>query len=138
MRILGIDYGERNIGLALSDELGITVHPLGKYTRKNKKEDKNYFLKLIKEYNIKRIVIGLPLRMDGTKGVQAQEVEKFGEWLKKITQLPIEYWDERLSTKQAFDILKSRNIEYKEGKKFKDQISAAIILSSYLESKRKL
>jgi len=138
MRILGIDYGEKNIGLALSDELGITVHPLGKYKRKSKKKDRDYFLKLIRQYNIQQIVIGLPLRMDGSRGIQAREVEKFGNWLKEITKLPIEYWDERLSTKQAFDILKSRNIEYKEGKKYKDQISAAIILSSYLESKRKL
>ncbi len=138
MRILGIDYGEKNIGLALSDELGITVHPLGKYKRKSKNKDRDYFLKLIKQHNIQQIVIGLPLRMDGSRGIQAREVEKFGNWLKEITKLPVEYWDERLSTKQAFDILKSRNIEYKEGKKYKDQISAAIILSSYLESKRKL
>ncbi|MCP2604622.1 Holliday junction resolvase RuvX [Candidatus Aminicenantes bacterium AH-873-B07] len=137
MRILGIDYGEKNIGLALSDELGIIVRPLGKYKRRNKKKDKDYFLKLIKQHNIQQIVIGLPLRMDGSKGTQAHQVERFGNWLKEITQLPVNYWDERLSTKQAFDILKEHNIKYKKGKKLKDQISAVIILSSYLESLHK-
>ncbi len=136
MRFLGIDYGEKNIGLALSDELGIIVRSLGKYKRKDKKRDKDYFLKLIKEYNIQKIIIGLPLRMDGTKGTQARRVEEFGAWLHEITSLPVNYWDERLSTKQAIDILRDRNVEYKKGKKLKDQISAAIILSSYLESQR--
>jgi putative Holliday junction resolvase len=136
MRFLGIDYGERNIGLALSDELGITARPLTRYRRKGKEKDKNYFLKLIKDFNIKKIIIGLPLRMNGTKGTQAQEVEKFGKWLHEITKLPVNFWDERLTTKQTLKFLKDRNIEYREGKKIKDQISAAIILASYLESQR--
>lgn len=137
MRILGVDFGDRNIGLAVSDKLLITAQALGSYRVKNEEEDKKYFKDLVLKYEIEEIVIGLPLRMDGTPGTRVQKTQKFASWLENVLKLPIVLWDERLTTKQALDILNQQKISGKKKKKLKDQISAAIILSVYLESKRK-
>ncbi|TET24139.1 MAG: Holliday junction resolvase RuvX [Candidatus Aminicenantes bacterium] len=137
MRILGVDFGDRNIGLAVSDKLLITAQALGSYRVKNEEEDKKYFKDLVLKYEIEEIVIGLPLRMDGTPGTRVQKTQKFASWLENVLKLPIVFWDERLTTKQALDILNQQKISGKKKKKLKDQISATIILSVYLESKRK-
>lgn len=137
MRILGVDFGDRNIGLAVSDKLLITAQALGSYRVKNEEEDKKYFKDLVSKYEIEEIVIGLPLRMDGTPGTRVQKTQKFASWLENVLKLPIVLWDERLTTKQALNILNQQKISGKKKKKLKDQISAAIILSVYLESKRK-
>lgn len=137
MRILGVDFGDKNIGLAVSDKLLITAQALGSYRVKNEEEDKKYFKDLVSKYEIEEIVIGLPLRMDGTPGTRVQKTQKFASWLENVLKLPIVFWDERLTTKQALDILNQQKISGKKKKKLKDQISAAIILSVYLESKRK-
>jgi len=137
MRILGVDFGDKNIGLAVSDKLLITAQALGSYRVKNEEEDKKYFKDLVSKYEIEEIVIGLPLRMDGTPGTRVQKTQKFASWLENVLKLPIVLWDERLTTKQALDILNQQKISGKKKKKLKDQISAAIILSVYLESKRK-
>jgi len=136
MRVLGIDHGDKRVGLAVSDLLRITAHAIGFYKLKNKKEDLGYFKSFVDEYQIKEIVVGLPLMMDGTKGTQAQKAEAFGEWLRRSLDLPVAFWDERLTTRQAFSILREQNIKHKAGKKYKDQLSASIMLSSYLEHKR--
>jgi putative Holliday junction resolvase len=137
MRILGIDYGDRRIGLAVSDRLGFTAQPLGKYEIVNEEEDKKYFTRLVQEFEIKEIVLGLPLRMDGTSGPRVDKTRAFARWLEEFLDVPIVFWDERLTTKQALDILTLQNIKGKAKKNFKDQVSAVIILSSYLESQRK-
>lgn len=137
MRILGVDFGDKNIGLAVSDKLLITAQALGSYRVKNEEEDKKYFKDLVSKYEIEEIVIGLPLRMDGTPGTRVQKTQKFASWLENVLKLPIVLWDERLTTKQALDILNQQKISGKKKKKLKDQISATIILSVYLESKRK-
>jgi len=133
MRILGIDYGDKNIGLAISDKLLFTAQPLGLYRTINKTEDKKYFLQLASRYKVSKIVIGLPLRLDGSAGTRAEKTQKFAAWLKKALQLPIVMWDERLTTRQANFILTQQKINYKKKKKLKDQVAANIILSSYLE-----
>jgi len=133
MRILGIDYGDKNIGLAISDKLLFTAQPLGLYKTINKTEDKKYFLQLASRYKVSKIVIGLPLRLDGSAGTRVEKTKKFAAWLKKTLQLPIVMWDERLTTRQANFILNQQKIKDKKKKKLKDQVSANIILSSYLE-----
>jgi len=133
MRILGIDYGDKNIGLAISDKLLFTAQPLGLYRTINKTEDKKYFLQLASRYKISKIVIGLPLRLDGSAGTRVEKTKKFAAWLKKTLQLPIVMWDERLTTRQANFILNQQKIKDKKKKKLKDQVAANIILSSYLE-----
>ncbi len=136
MRILGIDFGDRTIGLALSDKLLLTAQAFGRYRLKSKAEDKKYFKELVSKYEIGEIVIGFPLRMDGSPGTRVEKTKEFAGWLEKTVQLPITYWDERLTTKQALRILSQQKIKNKRKKILKDQISASIILSSYLESKR--
>lgn len=136
MRVLGIDYGDSHIGLAVSDKLLLTSQALGNYRSKSKKEDKKYFKELILKYEIGEIVLGFPLRMDGSKGTRAEKTKEFADWLKKILKIPIIFWDERLTTRQAHQILSRQKIKAKRKKILEDQIAASVILSSYLESKR--
>lgn len=136
MRVLGIDFGDKRIGLAVSDKLQFTAQGLGQYQVKNKKEDRIFFQDLVSKYDIEEIVIGFPLRMDGTEGTRAEKTKEFARWLEKILNLPITFWDERLTTQQASRILNQQKIKKKLKKDLKDQISAVIILASYLEHKR--
>ena len=137
MRILCIDYGERHIGLAVSDPLLVTAQTLDYYQPKSKKADLDYFKKLITAYDINKIVVGLPLEMDGKEGIQSEKTKRFTRWLENELKIPIIFWDERLSTKQALHILYQQKACIQQKKKSKDKISAAIILASYLESLRK-
>lgn len=136
MKILGIDYGDRSIGLAMSDKLGITAQPLGRYQVKNRKEDASYFKALVEQHQVSKIVIGLPLRMDGSEGARVEKTRKFARWLEKVLKLPIVFWDERLTTKQAMTVLHQQKMNGRKKKDLKDQVAATIILSNYLESER--
>jgi putative Holliday junction resolvase len=136
MRILGIDYGDRSIGLAISDKLFITAHAIGRYQVKNKKADALYFKDLVKQHQVSKIVIGLPLQMDGSEGTRVEKTREFARWLEKILGLPVLFWDERLTTRQAMQVLQQQNINGRKKKKLKDQVAATIILSNYLESER--
>lgn len=136
MRILGLDLGDRSIGLAVSDRLLLTAQGLGHYRVKNPEEDGKYFKELVSKYQISEIVIGFPLRMNGSQGTRVEKTKEFAKWLEKIVNLPIIFWDERLTTQQALKILRQQKISNKRKKALKDQISAVLILSSYLESKR--
>jgi putative Holliday junction resolvase len=136
LRILGIDFGDRKIGLAVSDLLGITAQPLISYRRRTEREDADYFKCVVSDYGIKEIVLGLPLRMDGSSGTRAEKTRDFARWLERILNLPVHFWDERLTTKQANKILSQRKLSQKAKKNVEDQVSAVIILSAYLESRR--
>lgn len=136
MRILGIDFGDRKIGLAISDRLGFTAQPLEIYRRKTEKEDEKYFKTLVADYGITEVIVGLPLRMDGSAGTRAEKTREFAQWLERILGLSVQFWDERLTTKQANRILSQQKISAKDKKDIEDQVSAVIILSAYLESKR--
>lgn len=111
MRILGIDFGDKNIGLAVTDKLSITAQGLGQYKVKNPDEDKKYFKNLAAQYEIGKIVIGFPLKMDGTQGSRVQKTKKFARWLEKALNLPIVFWDERLTTKQTLKILNEQKFK---------------------------
>jgi putative holliday junction resolvase len=134
MRILGIDYGDKNIGLAVSDELLMTARTLGTYRIRSKPEDKMYFQDLINEHKIGRIVVGLPLRMNGSEGTRAEKTRRFGDWLKSCLDIPLIYWDERLSTWEAQQHLRRKKIKPEDWKQTEDAVSAAIILTAYLEA----
>ncbi len=136
MRILGIDYGDRSIGLALSDKLRITAQAIGRYEIKNRKKDAQYFKDLVEQNQVSKIVIGLPLQMDGSEGPRAEKTREFARWMEKTLGIPIVFWDERLTTKQALQILHDQKIDGRKKKKLKDQVAATIILSDYLESER--
>jgi putative Holliday junction resolvase len=132
---LGVDFGDRKIGLAVSDPLQITAQPLTNYRRKTKKEDGGYFKRLVTEYEITEVIVGLPLRMDGSSGTRAEKTRDFARWLERVLDLPVRLWDERLTTKQANRILSRQKMSHKAKKDAEDQVSAMIILSAYLESK---
>jgi putative Holliday junction resolvase len=136
MRILGIDFGDRNIGLALSDSLEVTAQPLGQYLLGEEAENKKYFTELVRKHDIGEIVIGFPLRMDGSSGTRAQKTKEFGAWLEKAVGCPVNFWDERLTTQQALGIMKEQKINWKAKKKVEHQISAALILQCYIDHRR--
>jgi putative Holliday junction resolvase len=136
MRILGIDFGDRRIGLAVSDTLFLTAQAIGIYRRQSQEKDKKYFQELVSQYEIGEIVIGLPLRMDGSPGTRVEKTKKFARWLENTLHLPIVFWDERLTTQQALKILRGQKTDFRKKRILKDQISASLILSSYLENKK--
>lgn len=137
MRVLGIDYGDRHIGLALSDPLLITAQPLGSYTLTGRENvDRQFFRDLVSRHDVGEIVLGDPLRMDGSSGTRAEKTRVFAAWLEKAVGKPIVFLDERLTTKQALHTLKDEKLRGRKKKDWEDRIAAVIILSTYLERKR--
>src|SRR3954447_23765160 len=98
--LLGVDYGERRIGLAVSDAERRIAVPLAIYERRDGPRDAAYFHQLIVEHGIVALVVGLPVHMSGDEGAAAKFARAFGTWLRRATKLPVVYWDERLSTAQ--------------------------------------
>ena len=136
MRILGIDYGRRRLGIAISDEGGILASPLPAYERRGKKEDLTFLSNLASERKAGRIVLGLPLNMDGSSGEMAGEVAAFVEALHKEGGLPVLTFDERLTSVEAERVLVQANLSRKRRKGLRDSLSAVLILQGYLESER--
>jgi putative Holliday junction resolvase len=134
LRILGLDYGEKRIGVALCDELGLTAQGLPTLIRKTKKHDLEILAALIKNYNVEKIVIGFPLRLDGSKGIQCEKVNRYAALLDKTFCLPVIKWPETLSTKEAEGILINSGVRWKKRKKIVDKLAACIILQNYLDS----
>ena len=133
MRLMGIDYGDARIGIALSDPLGITAQ--GYATLKNTGDD--VFLeikKIIDEKCVEKIVLGLPKNMDNTEGFRAQATYDFAEKLKGYTDKEIVFWDERLSTLAAYSYLNNMDIRGKKRKGLVDTIAASLILENYMKS----
>ena len=134
MRILGLDYGEKRIGVALCDELGFTAQGLPTLIRKTKKLDLEILAALIKNYNVEKIVIGYPLRLDGSEGIQCEKVNRYAALLDKTFCLPVIKWPETLSTREAEEILMNSGMRWKKRKKMVDKLAACIILQNYLDS----
>jgi len=131
MRVLGLDVGDKYIGVAVSDGLGLTAQGIKTIKRDNCMEE---LMAIIKEYEVDSIVIGLPKMLDGSIGLQGEKVLKFVEELKKLSGLPISMWDERLSTVATERILLEADMSRKKRKTIRDKISAVIILQGYLDS----
>ena len=136
MRILGIDYGDARIGLALSDETETIAGALGTYHSVSMRKDADYIAALVKEKKVQKIVLGMPLNMDGSKGERAGKTEAFGRVLEKITEIPVIYKDERLSTCEAERSLNESGMRFQKKKNVVDTAAAQIILQSYLDSER--
>lgn len=136
MRILGIDPGEKRIGLALSDPTGIFAQPLMVLERGAKlRRDLRAIAALCREHEVEEIVIGLPLDMSGREGEKALEARAFADRLRETTGLPVVEWDERLSTVAAERALIEGRVRRKRRKQVIDKTAAALILSSYLDSR---
>jgi len=136
MRIIGIDYGEKRIGIAMSDPLGITAQGLATIQRTYTENDVKEIIKLINENHIEEIVIGLPKHMNNSLGEKAREVLDFIRKLRKHTQLKIKTTDERLSSVMAHRAMKEGNLSRKKRMVHVDMVAAQLILQNYLDSKK--
>ncbi len=133
-RILALDLGKRRIGLAISDELGITAQGLDTLQRTNLREDLAHLGNLITEKNAGLILMGNPIHMSGREGRQAEYTRDFAERLKEKTGLPLVYWDERLTSVEAGRVLRDSGISIEKRARAVDRLSAVILLASYLDS----
>ncbi|MEE9911870.1 MAG: Holliday junction resolvase RuvX [Deltaproteobacteria bacterium] len=138
MRILGLDYGEKRIGVAVCDELGMTAQGLPTLIRKTKKHDLEILAKWIRDYSIQEIVIGYPLRLDDSEGIQCEKVSRFARLLDKTFSLPVIKWPETLSTKEAEEILISSGVRWQKRKEKVDRLAACLILQNFLDCADKL
>jgi putative holliday junction resolvase len=132
IRVLALDLGEARVGVALSDPLGMTAQPLEVVPRYKLLQR---LPELIEEYEVTRIVVGLPLRLDGSKGQAATAVKAAAKEIEAATKLKVELWDERLTTAQAQRIMIGADASRKDRKANIDKVAAALILQSYLDAK---
>jgi putative holliday junction resolvase len=133
--VLAIDYGRKRMGLALSDELGLTARPLVTWTRVNRRRDLARLRELCRGYRVAKIVVGWPLRLDGTAGDMADETRRFAERVRKHLGLPVELVDERLSSWAAEEVLADATPQSAVARRERpplDQVAAAVILRDYL------
>ena len=135
MRILALDLGEKRIGVAISDALNIIAQGEETIERKNDKDTINKIKELIERHDIKKIIVGMPINMNGTKGDKARYSEEFAAILKKETSISIELVDERLTTKQGERMLIEADVSRKKRKRSIDKIAAQLILQSYMDSR---
>jgi putative holliday junction resolvase len=138
MRFLGLDIGTKRIGLALSDELGITAQGLPTLNRTTPGNDFRKLLEIASQYKVEKIVIGLPKNMNGTLGKSAEQVLTFIQVMKEKTAIPVDVWDERLSTVAVNRTLVSANVSRRRRKKVVDKLAAVYILQGFLDSQRRL
>ena len=137
MRIMGLDYGSKTVGVAISDPLGITAQGIETITRKDENKMRKTCARieaLIEEYQVEKIVIGLPKHMNNDIGIRAEKSMEFAEMLKRRTGLEVQMWDERLTTMEAERTLIESNIRREDRKKYIDKIAAVFILQGYLDS----
>ena len=135
-RILGIDYGRVRVGLALSDPLGITAQPLSVVSNTSPGALLEELAHVISEREVTHIVVGLPLKLDGTEGDAASEVRKFVNGLAERFGLPVGLWDERMTTAQAERAMIDADLSRAQRKKRRDKVAAQIMLQSYLDAHR--
>jgi putative Holliday junction resolvase len=133
-RVLGVDYGTVRIGLAVSDPERKIAFPLTTLSRRSRDSDAAAFRDLIEAEEIGRIVVGLPVHLDGREGQKAQEARAFGQWLAGVTGLPIVFWDERFTTVEAESALWSAGLTSKKRKARRDRVAAQILLQAFLDA----
>ena len=137
-RIMGLDYGSRTVGVAVSDELGITAQGLETIFRKSPwklRQTLARIQEIAEEYQISRIVVGLPKNMNNSLGERAEDALAFSAMVEKRCGLPVEMWDERLTTVQSERILMEGGVRREKRKKDLDRMAAALILQSYMDGK---
>jgi putative Holliday junction resolvase len=132
-RVLGLDVGSRRIGIAVSDALGITAQGLETLERSNKRSDFEHLRRVIREYDIKEIVVGLPLRMSGSEGTQSEKMRALAEELEKKFKMPVHLWDERLTSAEANRFLRETELSIEKRGKAVDRMAAVLILQGWME-----
>lgn len=134
MRVLGLDYGSRRIGVAVCDELGITAQGVGTVVRKNREADLAAIAVFIERFGVERIVVGYPVRLDGSEGIQCEKVNRFIRRLQTRFTLPVIRRDETLSTKEAEELLRETGVRREKKRGIVDRLAASIILQGYLDA----
>lgn len=132
-RILGIDLGDKTLGIAVSDELGLTAQGVAVHQRTRLSEDLVYIGELLTQYDVSAVVVGLPKNMDGSLGPQAQKALAFIDRLRHACSLPVVPWDERLTTRQAERVLLAADASRRRRKEVRDKLAAQLILQAYLD-----
>ncbi|MBQ2053680.1 MAG: Holliday junction resolvase RuvX [Eubacterium sp.] len=139
MRVMGLDYGDKTVGVAISDELLITAQPIETVERERTNKLRKTYQRieaLIAEYEVEKIVLGRPLNMNGTEGDRVELTEAFAEELSRRTGLEIIWMDERLTTVEANRILEETGVAHSARKEHIDKMAAAIILQTYLDTQK--
>ena len=132
-RALALDLGERRIGVAVSDALGMAARPLEIFSRTSRKADFAHICALVAAHQVDVVIVGLPFNMDGSEGRQAAWVRDYSAALAETLAVPVKFWDERLTSEEAADILHAQGKSAAKGTV--DAVAAAVILQSYLDSR---
>lgn len=135
-RIMALDVGSRRIGVAVSDPLGITAQGLDTIQRQNKRRDLEALRRLLAEYQIKEIVVGLPLRLSGAEGTQSEKMRVFADDLRRHFGVTVHLWDERWTSTEANRLLRETDLSIEKRAKAVDRMAATLILQSWLEAHR--
>ncbi len=135
MRILGLDIGDKRIGVSVSDELGITAQGRENIYRESDNQAINEICELINQLHIEEVIIGMPKNMNGTLGPQAEKVMEFSKALGSSVRIPVKHWDERLTTVIAQKSLTALNVKGRKKKKKVDRIASQLILQGYMDNK---
>ena len=136
MIILSVDYGDRRTGIAVCDKYEMLASPVCVITEWNQQVLAQKIVDIAAERNAEQIVIGLPKNMDGSKGFRADACEKLGNVIVSLTEIPVVFWDERLTTVSAHRILNDNNVRGKKRKNVVDAVAAEIILQNYIDSRK--
>ena len=134
MRVLGLDFGSRRIGVAVCDELGLTAQGIGIVVRKNRDADLAAIAAFVERFNIESIVVGYPLCLDGSEGIQCGKVNRFIRRLQIRFTIPVIRRDETLSTKEAEELLRETGVRREKKRRIVDRLAASIILQGYLDA----
>jgi putative Holliday junction resolvase len=132
MRLLGIDPGEARVGIAVSDPRGVVAVPVGVYTRKGE-GDAAALSAIARREGAEAIIVGLPLRLDGSEGLQARRARRLGRALATVSGLPVVFWDERFSSREATEALIQSGARRRQRRAQQDAVAATIILQEYLD-----
>jgi len=134
MRILGLDLGERRVGVAISDPGGIMASPLVQFQPKGRRDLVATVVRLVKAQGAERVVVGMPFLEDGTRGEQARRTEATVEALRAALPVPVAVWDERYSTSDAEEAMRQAGLAPRRRQERRDKVAAALILQAYLDA----
>ncbi len=136
MKIMAVDYGDARTGLAVCDRTETLASPVGVIEEKSMAKVAEKIIHASREFEVQMVVLGLPVNMDGSEGKRAEKTRKLGGILEKILEIPLEYWDERNTTKSAEGLLSEAGTYGKKRKALVDAVAATVILDSYLSFRR--
>ncbi len=133
-RLMGVDFGTKRLGIAVSTPDQTIASPLENYDRRSPELDAKHLGECVQDYRIKGLVVGLPVHMSGEEGGIAENARAFGEWVAEQTGLPVRFWDERFTSAMAEEILQAGSLTKKQRKARKDKLAAQLLLQSFLDT----